>query len=73
MNGELLDGNQSDGIVKIFEAYSESDEKEVPDWTIVQRPKLWHQRKTANNLASMNEDNENSFNSISATKHQGQE
>ena len=39
----------------------------------MQRPKLWHQRKTANNLASMNEDNENSFNSISASKHQGQE
>ena len=32
-----------------------------------------HQQKAANNVASMNEDNENSFNSISASKHQGQE
>ena len=47
--------------LKIFEIYRVSDEKEVPDWTIVQRPKLWHQRKTTNNVASMNEDNENSL------------
>ena len=73
VNGVLLDGTQSVGTAKIFEAYRASDEKEVPDWTIVQLPKLWHQRKAANNVASMNEDNENSFNSISASKHQGQE
>ena len=73
VNGVLLDRTQSAGTVKIFEAYCASDEKEVPDWTTVQRPKLWHQQKTANNVASMNEDNENSSNSISASKHQGQE
>ena len=73
VNGILLDGTQSVGTVKIFEAYRASDEKEVPDCTIVQRPKLWHQRKTTNNVASTNEDNGNSFNSISASKHQGQE
>ena len=69
----LLDGTQSAGTVKIFKSYRASDEKEVADWTIVERPKLWHQRKTANNGASTNEANENSFNSISASKHQGQE
>ena len=61
VNGVLLDGTQSAGTVKIFEVYRVSDEKKVPDWTIVQRPKLWHQRKAANNVVSMNEDNENSF------------
>ena len=73
VNGVLLDGTQSASTVKIFEAYRASDEKEVPDWTIVQRPKLWHQRQAANNVVSMNEDNENSFSSISASTHQGQE
>ena len=58
VNGVLLDGTQSAGTVKIFETYRTSEEKEVPDWTIVQRPKLWHQRKAANNVVSMNEDNE---------------
>ena len=73
VNGVLLGGTQSAGTVKIFEAYCASDEKKISNWTIVQRPKLWHQRKAANNVASMNEDNENSFNSISASKHKGQE
>ena len=40
MNGVVLDGTQSVGTVKIFEAYRASDEKETPDWTIVQHPKL---------------------------------
>ena len=43
VNGALLNGNQSADTLKIFEAYRASDEKEVPDWTIVQRPKLWDQ------------------------------
>ena len=35
VNVVLLDGTQSAVTVKIFEAYRASDEKEVPDWTIV--------------------------------------
>ena len=61
VNGVLLDVTQSTGTVKIFEAYRANDKKEVHDWTAVQRQKLWHQRKTTNNVASTNEDNEKFF------------
>ena len=36
VNRVLLDGSQAVGTIKIFEAYCASDEKDAPDWIVVQ-------------------------------------